>query len=93
MITPHNILRHELTGLKAAVVEATHTGYKCSGVIIAETRNTLKIKNGECTKTIPKDCIKIEVRLPGGGSVRLDGRLITSRPEDRIKKKHRIKFV
>ena len=93
MITPYNILRHELTGLKAAVVDATHPGYKCSGIIIAETKNTLKIKNGESLKTIPKDCIKIDVRLPGGEQVRIDGRMITSRSEDRIKKKYRIKFV
>jgi ribonuclease P protein subunit POP4 len=93
MITPYNILRHEFTGLPACVVSASHEGYKCAGEIVDETRDTIKIKTGAGEKTLPKDCIILEVTLPQGEVVRIDGKLLVSRPEDRIKKKYRIKFV
>lgn len=95
MITPQNILKHELIGLKVRIIEATHRGYLMEGTIIDETRNTLTIRKGkeETTKKIPKDCVKLEVLLPDGKEkVRIDGRLLLGRPEDRIKKKHRITF-
>ncbi len=92
MITPYNFLRHELIGLKAEVVKATSDGYKISGTIIDETRNTLKIKTGNGEKTVPKDCVTIEFTLPGETIMRVDGKLLVSRPEERIKKKYRIKF-
>ena len=93
MITPHNILRHVLIGLKVNIVDSTHPGYKCSGVVVDETRDTLSIKDGIDVKTLPKNCIILEVHLPGKEVVKIDGKILMSRPEDRIKKKHRIKFV
>lgn len=94
MITPYNILRHELIGLEARVVEATHPGYKCEGEIMDETRNTLKIKTSHRKiKKLPKDCITLELKLPQEAKVKVDGNLLLARPEDRIKKKYRIKFV
>lgn len=92
-MTPYNILRHELVGLRVNVVDATSVGYRCSGEIIGETRNTLKIKNKGGVKILPKDCITLELKLPGKGVVRIEGNLLVSRPEDRIKKKYRIRFV
>ena len=93
MITPYNILRHELIGLRAEVVDATHTGYRYCGEIIKETRNTLAIRGKQGVKILPKNCITLAIRLPGNGVVRVDGNLLVSRPEERIKKKYRIKFV
>jgi ribonuclease P protein subunit POP4 len=93
MITPYNIMRHELTGLNARVVEATHNGYGCEGVIVAETRNTIDIEHEGKIKRLPKDCIVLELDLPGKCVVRIDGKLLVARPEDRIKKKYRIKFA
>ena len=93
MITPYNILRHEFTGLPARIISATHEGYKCAGVLVDETRDTIKIKTDAGIKTLPKDCITLEVTLPQGEIVRIEGKLLLSRPEDRIKKKYRIKFV
>jgi ribonuclease P protein subunit POP4 len=94
MITPYTILRHELIGLEAKVVEATHLGYKCEGRIVDETRNTLKIKTKEGeVKILPKNCITLELKLPQEVKVKVDGNLLLARPEDRIKKKYRIKFV
>jgi len=92
MITPYNILRHELTGLKARVVKAAHNGYKISGTVKDETRNTLKIKTEAGDRVVPKDCIVIDFEIPKGAVVRVDGKLLVARLEERIKKKYRIKF-
>jgi ribonuclease P protein subunit POP4 len=93
VITPYNLLRHELVGLSAKIVDATHAGYKCSGRIVGETRDTLMIDCNGRKKTLPKDSIVLELDLPGGCRVRVEGIVLLSRPEDRIKKKHRIKFA
>ncbi len=94
MITPYNLLRHEIIGLEARIVDSTHPGYVCSGSIIRETRNTLEIRErGEKIRKLPKNCITLELKLPAGEIIKLDGGLIVARPEDRVKKKHRIKFV
>lgn len=94
MITPYNILRHELIGLEAKIVDSTHPGYMCSGTITRETRNTLEIQGQDKkARTLPKDCITLELKLPAGEIVKLDGKLIVARPEDRVKKKYRIKFA
>lgn len=82
-----------MVGLHAKVVDATHEGYKCQGCIFRETRNTIGVKHQEKTKMLPKDSITLELDLPGGCRVRVDGRLLLSRPEDRIKKKYRIRFM
>ncbi len=93
MINPYNILRHELTGLQATVVYATHEGYKCSGQIVGETRNTIKIRHQDKVKILPKDAIVFELDLPMDCKVRVEGKLLLARPVDRIKKKYRIKFM
>ncbi len=93
MITPHNILRHELIGLRVDIVEATHRGYVCSGKIVDETKNTIKIRlEGGMEKTLPKDCIALKITLPDETVVRVDGKLLVARPEERLKKRIRIRF-
>lgn len=89
MRDPYNILRHELIGLYAEVVDSTHEGYKLSGKIVDETKNTLVIEK----KTIPKNCVFLKLTLDDGSVVCVDGRLLLGRPEERIKKKHKIKFT
>jgi ribonuclease P protein subunit POP4 len=93
MINPYNILRHEFTGLPVRITSATHEGYKCAGIVADETRDTIKIKTEAGIKTLPKDSITLEVTLPQGEIVQINGALLLSRPEERIKKKYRIKFV
>ncbi len=93
MINPYNILRHEFIGLPVRITSATHEGYKCAGTVADETRDTITIKTDAGIKTLPKDCITLEVNLPQGEIVQIKGKLLLSRPEDRIKKKYQIKFV
>lgn len=93
MITPYNVLRHELVGLKARILKAKHKDYeKISGTIVDETRNTITIKQAGKEKKIPKNSATFELTLDGSTKVSVDGKLLLARPEDRIKKKIRIKF-
>ena len=89
MITPYNILRHELVGLgvKAQAGEMT-----VEGVVDDETERTFKVKTPIGVKKVVKASSTLEFQLPGGAIVAVEGRLLVSRPEDRIKKKHRIRF-
>jgi ribonuclease P protein subunit POP4 len=82
------LLRDELIGLEVRVVESTNknvVGF--SGRIVDETRNTLKIetKSGAEKTLVKEQCIFL-IKY-GGKWVKVDGRELVSRPEDRIKKK------
>jgi len=89
MITPYNILRHELVGLSAKAQMGKKT---VEGEIVDETEKTIKIKTQGGVETLVKDSSRLELLLPGGARVEVDGRILVCRPEDRIKKKHRIRF-
>ena len=90
MITPHNLVRHELVGLEVRVVKSTNPFQEgLSGRVVDETRNMLTIETKAGTRNLAKqDCI-FSFRLPSGERVRVDGRLLVSRPEDRVRKKLR----
>lgn len=88
-ITPHNLVRHELIGLKVKIDSSTDKTQKwLSGTVIDETYNTLKIemRNGKEKTVIKGNCIFVFI-LPDKTKVQVDGKLLVSRPEDRIKKK------
>lgn len=79
-ITPENLPRHELIGLDCEVVESTDKQQiGISGEVLDETKSMLQI--GE-KKVVKKDSVFL-FTLPDGRKVRLEGRLITKRPEDR----------
>lgn len=89
MITPYNIFRHELIGLFVEIYDSTHKdliGIK--GRVIDETRNTIcvELDNSE-EKVIPKSVAIFHFTLPNNEKVEIDGKIIVSRPEDRIKKR------
>ena len=91
MINPQNILRHEFIGLQVKVTQSSHNrliGIK--GKVIDETKKTIKIEdsNGE-EKIIPKKVAVFRFKLPDGTEVDVEGRIITIRPEDRIKKRYK----
>ncbi|OYT25640.1 MAG: hypothetical protein B6U97_05120 [Candidatus Altiarchaeales archaeon ex4484_96] len=92
-LTPYNILRHEFIGLRVEVVKAGCDDYLCAGKVLAETQKTFTIESDNKRKKIPKKGSVFEFILPSKARVRLEGVLLLSRPEDRIKKKHRIIFA
>lgn len=87
-ITPENIVRHELIGLKVKIKKSTNPSQiGLKGLIIDETYNMLKIEVKEKEKLIPKNTTIFIFTLPNGKKVEVDGKLLVGRPEDRIKKK------
>lgn len=93
MITPYNILRHELIGLHALVTKSDHKGYEgISGKIIDETKSTLTLDDSR-EKKIQKDTVTLRLELPQNVIVDVAGKLLSGRSEDRIKRKIKIKFT
>ncbi|KUG20390.1 ribonuclease p protein component 1 [hydrocarbon metagenome] len=85
MISPQNVLRHELIGLDVLVAQASnpsHVGVR--GEIIDETRNMLVIRTARGVRRIPKKYSIFHLRLPDGSTVEVDGSLLVARPERRI---------
>lgn len=89
VITPQNILKHELIGLEVKIDRSTDQAQKgLKGKVIDESYNTLKIESGGGKeKIIPKRNSIYIFTLPNGTKVSVDGKLLIGRPEDRIKKK------
>jgi ribonuclease P protein subunit POP4 len=87
-ITPKNLVRHELIGLKVKVVKSTEkTQRGLTGVVIDETYNTLKIETRKGEKTVIKSNCVFIFTLPDKTKVQVDGKVLVGRPENRIKKK------
>ncbi|HNQ32875.1 MAG TPA: ribonuclease P protein component 1 [Methanoculleus sp.] len=85
MISPQNILRHELIGLDVLVARASNPGHVgVSGRIIDETKNTLVIQTGRGEARIPKRFSVFRIRLPDGTTVDVDGSSLEMQPERRI---------
>ncbi|MFB6282060.1 MAG: ribonuclease P protein component 1 [Haloferacaceae archaeon] len=89
-LTPETLVRHELTGLHAAVASAPNPDLVgVAGRVIRETRNTLVLASAAATRQVPKRPTTFEFRLPAGGDgepgerVRVDGGTLVSRPARR----------
>ena len=85
MITPSNILSHELIGLHATIVNSPQpTVVGMSGTIIFETKNMLTLKASVGQKKISKLCAeRMKIRLsPNTCFIR--GLSLIGRPEDRV---------
>jgi ribonuclease P protein subunit POP4 len=93
-ITAENLVRHELIGLKVRIKKSKDPSHeKLRGKVIDESYKMIKIEGkmiGEARpkeKSIPKRNTVFMFTLPDGERVEVDGALLVSRPEDRIKKK------
>ncbi|MDY6771518.1 MAG: ribonuclease P protein component 1 [Candidatus Nanohaloarchaea archaeon] len=84
--TPDNLPRHELIGLEAEVVEATDPSREgITGTVVDETKNTLVLDTDQGERQIPKEESVFRFHL-GDLKVRVNGRLLAGRPEERIGK-------
>lgn len=87
MITPKNIVRHELIGLKVKVVDSKDKKLiGLVGEVVDETRNTISIETKGKVRNIIKEICTFSFKIPSGW-IRIEGKLLVARPEDRIKKK------
>jgi|Deesub1362A_J573_1020465.scaffolds.fasta_scaffold01304_5 ribonuclease P protein subunit POP4 len=91
-IRPDNLIYHELLGLKVEVEESTNPLMKgIRGVVVDETAKMLIIDSEGKEKKIPKHGNTFLFDL-GDVCVRVNGDLLISRPELRIKNKFKKKF-
>ena len=90
MITPENIVRHELIGLPVKIIKSTNpSNVGIEGKVIDESRNTITIQTKKGKRNFVKEQCTFSFELPDGERVSVDGRVLVARPEDRIKKKHK----
>jgi ribonuclease P protein subunit POP4 len=93
MITCKNIVHHEFIGMQVNVSKFHNKSFNLNGIVIDETKNTLKIEtteNGKISEKIfPKDVSIFQFKLPNGEFVEIDGKILLIRPEDRIKKRYK----
>lgn len=91
MITPQNLFQHELIGLTVEIVESSNMGLVgIKGKVVDETRNTIRVEvDDRYESIIPKNVAIFHFQTPEGQKVEIDGKILVSRPEDRIKKKFR----
>lgn len=88
MRTPENLVRHELIGLKAKVIESLNKkNVGISGKVIDESRNIIVIEKTKGKEVRLSKEHNVFVFDLNGEKVRVDGKLLVGRPEDRIKKK------
>ena len=86
-ISPRNILRHELIGLKTRVIYSKNPSHRVlEGYVVDESMKMLVIKRDGKTKKIPKRDAIFLFDLPKG-PVEVEGMAVYGRPEDRVKKK------
>lgn len=80
-VTPENLPKHELIGLECEVVGSTDEGQVgIKGEVLDETGSTLRIEDRKVEK---KNSI-FQFTLPSREKVKLEGKLIAEKPEERI---------
>ncbi|OWT33684.1 ribonuclease P protein component 1 [Methanobrevibacter sp. 87.7] len=91
MITSENIIFHELIGLEVEVINSSNESLVgINGKVVDETKKTLLIETfNNSEKLLPKDVSIFKFTLPNGSHVEVNGKILLSRPEDRIKKRHK----
>ena len=88
MITQKNLIHHEFIGLNVNACGEKNKSLNLCGVVIDETKNTIKIEtSNNDEKIIPKKGSIFTFELPNGEKVEINGNIISIRPEDRIKKR------
>jgi ribonuclease P protein subunit POP4 len=84
-VTPKNVLKHELIGLFARIVESPDPTLRgMSGMIVFETKNMISIrKDSIIRQAAKKGAKKIELQTHSGACF-ISGSTLIGRPEDRI---------
>lgn len=81
-----NIISHELIGLHVRVLKHEDPSLVgIEGIIIDETKNTLKLRIDNKTKTILKKGALLLFKLSDRVEVLVNGEQILGRPEERLK--------
>ncbi|NPA47613.1 MAG: ribonuclease P protein component 1 [Thermococci archaeon] len=87
-LTRRNVTRHELIGLKAKVIRASHPELVgIEGYVADETRNTIVIMGLGRSWVVPKAVADFELELEDGSRLVVRGEDLLGRPEMRLKGK------
>ncbi|MBM3200532.1 ribonuclease P protein subunit [Candidatus Woesearchaeota archaeon] len=90
-IQPIDIVRSELIGLEAEIVDAENKSLiGMKGLIVDETKNMLAIESDGMVKRVVKSQVTLKI-LFQGQTFQIDGKVLVRRPEDRLKKIRRTK--
>ena len=85
-VTP-DIIRHEFIGTEGKIAKSPHADYLgIHGRVINETKNTFTIMHKGKAKNVIKNSAIFNFKFSDGTTVEIDGKLLTGRPEDRLKK-------
>lgn len=88
IVSPQNIVRHELIGLSVEVRESTNPSLLgIDGRVVDETKKTLLIETRKGEKRVPKSIARFQFILPDGQKVLVSGSILHSQPENRMNKK------
>jgi ribonuclease P protein subunit POP4 len=88
MRTPENLVRHELIGLRVRIVSSPNRTLRgLEGKVVDETRTMLVIERADGSEVSAQKETSVFSFELGGARVRIDGRVLVGRPEDRIRKK------
>lgn len=88
MITPKNLIRHEMIGLDVSVSGSTNRSLiGVKGKILNETKSMFFIKTRKTMKKVQKKNSEFIFIIPNKKKVKVKGSKISYRPEDRIKLK------
>ena len=87
-VTKRNLLRHELIGLEARVVNSSDpTLLGTYGKIVDETREVLVVEQEGRAKIVPKSSSTFLITLPSGEEVTVEGKKLVGRPCERVRRK------
>lgn len=86
-ITLDNVTAHELIGMEGKIIESKDPSLtNIYGKIVYETRNMLFINTNTKTRMIPKNAVKLSVKLPDGTQCIINGVDLVGRPEERMQR-------
>ena len=91
MISSKNLIYHELIGLNVEIIDSSAESLiGIKGKVIDETKKTLMIETSDKNeKLVAKDVSIFQFEVPDGTYLEVDGKILLSRPEDRIKKRYK----
>jgi ribonuclease P protein subunit POP4 len=90
VIKRNQLHRHELIGLDVAVIRSNNPRLEgITGVVVDETKNLLIVHNNLEKKRIPKEIAIFSFIMPNGETFEVDGRELSGRPVERVKKRRR----
>jgi ribonuclease P protein subunit POP4 len=85
-VTP-DIMRYEFIGTEGKIAKSPHADYiGIHGKVINETKNTFTFMHEGKARNIIKDLAVFNFKFSDGTIVQIDGKILTGRPEDRLKK-------